>query len=509
MDLSERLSALRQGRLAPYAVYLASNRGPVELAVLEGGDVRLRRGPGGLVTAMRSAVARVDATWFAAAMSDADVAAAHLARGEIQVPVGSRTVPLHLLTPNRADFHRYYDEISNRLLWFLLHGIGYSPAEPDFDPDLWHALAAYRRVNQAFAARLAQDMDRTKPPLVLVQDYHLFLVPGFLRRSRPEARILHFTHVPWPGPDSFRPLVGSFRVEILESLLAADVVGFHTWRYVRNFCLTCQEFLDADVDLDRGLVQYRGRTVRVSNYPISIDPSWLENFAKSAEVRRHERVLARLAPDDVRIILQVARTDPSKNVLRAFKAFDLFLQQNPGARGRTALWSILPATRQGGMAYRRYLDQVGAQARRLEALWGTERWRPITLFTEDNYARAIAAMKRYDVMLINSLADGMNLVAKEGPIVNQRDGVLVLSENAGAAEELGNGALLIHPHDVLGTAQALAKGLALPGERRKQLIGRLRGQIWSHPIAHWLLDQLTDLIAEPPMAKTAATRNER
>ncbi len=478
------------------SVFLASNRGPVELEVLDGGDVRIRRGPGGLVTALRSAVSRVSATWVAAAMNETDAAAARLSHGDLRVPVGSRLLHVSLLTPERGDFRKYYDEVSNHLLWFILHGIGNSPNEPDFDPPLWQSWEAYRRVNLAFASRLSRKTAGTREPLVLVQDYHLFLVPGYLRRRRSDARILHFTHVPWPGPDAWRSLVGPIRAEILESLLAADIVGFHTARYVRNFLFTCREYLGADIDLDRELVRHRGRTVRVRPYPISIDPDWLEGFADSVEVRHFERQLHKLAPDDTQVVLMVSRADPSKNVLRSFKAFDLFLQQNPAARGRTTLWALLPASRQGTLVYRRYLQQVIAQARRLEALWGTERWRPITLFTEDNYARAIAAMRRYDALLVNSLADGMNLVAKEGPIVNRRAGVLLLSENAGAAEELDQGAMLIHPHDVAGTAEALARGLALPAVERRAMQERLRLQVRHRPISRWLADQLGDLQTE-------------
>lgn len=493
IDRSGRLAATGPRPHLAQSVFLASNRGPVELEVIEGGEVLMRRGPGGLVTAMRSAVSRINATWVATAMSDADAAAARLSGGDLQVPVGSRMLNLNLLTPDRGDFHHYYDEISNHMLWFLMHGIGYAPTDPDFDPATWQSWDGYRRVNAAFAARLAHKTAGSRQPLVLVQDYHLFLVPGYLRRKRPGARILHFTHVPWPGPDAWRPLVGSIRTEILESLLAADIVGFHTPRYVRNFLSSCHEFLGADVDVNRGIVRHRNRVVRVRAYPISIDPDWLESFADSPEVRHHERQLSRIAPDDLQVVLIVARTDPSKNVLRSFKAFDLFLQQNPAARGSTTLWALLPATRQGTAAYRRYLDQVVAQARRLEAMWGTQRWRPVVLFTEDNYARGIAAMKRYDVLLVNSLADGMNLVAKEGPIVNRRGGVLVLSENTGAAEELDRGSLLVHPHDVAGTAEALKNALALPMPEKRALLELLRQQIRRRPISRWLLEQLADL----------------
>jgi len=502
IDFRRALEDLVAARLGGSRLLLASNRGPVELLRDAHGRVVAKRGLGGLVTAVSGAIGRVETTWVAAALTEADAAAAAELGGTFTVPaaVGADRLALSLVAPDRDDYRRYYDDIGNRLLWFLMHGIGHAPEEPDFDSDLWSSWAAYRRVNRRFANRLVElagDCRHGQRPTFLIQDFHLYLVPGMLRRKVPGASIGHFTHVPWPGPDAWLALPRPLRREILESLLACDVVGFHTSRYAWNFCHSCRDFLGADTDPAAGLVRYRGRVVRVRSYPISVDPDQLAAYADTPEVRRRLAALSRLAPPDVRVVLQVARTDPSKNILRSLKAFDEYLQSTPEARGRTVFWGLLPASRQGADPYRRYLARITEEARRLTAKWGAPGWRPVTLFTDDDYARGIAAMMRYDVLLVTSLADGMNLVAKEGPLVNRRHGVLVLSENVGAAEELGSGAILVHPYDVLGMAGAISRALAMPLEERRRMHAVLRIQVRRNPVQRWLYEQLRDLLASP------------
>ncbi len=503
VDFRRALEHLAATRLRGSRLLLASNRGPVELFRDAHGRLGAKRGLGGLVTAVSGAIGRVEATWVAAALTEADAAAAADPSGTFKIPPGAgpERLALALVNPEREDYRRYYDDIGNRLLWFLMHGIGHAPEEPDFDSDLWSSWAAYRRVNRAFASRLVElagPARRGPRPVFLIQDFHLFLVPGMLRRKVPGACVGHFTHVPWPGPDAWLALPRPLRREILESMLACDVIGFHTPRYAWNFCHTCRDFLGADTDPAAGVVRYRGRVVRVRSYPISVDPEQLAAFVDTPEVRRRAAALSRLAPPEMRVILQVARTDPSKNILRSLKAFDHYLQSVPEARGRTVFWGLLPASRQGAEPYRRYLHRIEEEARRLDATWRTPDWRPVMLFTDDDYARGIAAMMRYDVLLVTSLADGMNLVAKEGPLVNRRHGVLVLSENVGAAEELAGGAILVHPYDVLGMSGAIAKGLSLPGDERRRMHAVLRGQVRRNPVHRWLYEQLRDLLAAPP-----------
>lgn len=498
IDYRHALDTLAAKALRGRQLVLASNRGPVELSRDPRGHLVGRRGLGGLVTAVTGAIGRVDATWVAAALTEVDQEAAQAHGGllPLDIRLGAGRLAVSLVTPERDDYRRYYDDVGNRVLWFLMHGIGHAPEEPDFDEDLWESWAAYRRVNREFANRLAVlgGQRRAPRPVFLLQDFHLFLAPGLLRRRVPWATIGHFTHVPWPGPEAWLVLPRQPRREILESLLACDVVGFHTPRYAWNFCLACRDFLGADTDPASGIVRYRGRLVKVRSYPISVDPEQVAAYADGQDVRRQAASLDRLAPEGTRVILQVARTDPSKNILRSLKAFDLYLTHNPEAHGSTVFWGLLPMSRQGAEPYRRYLGQIEDQVRRLDEKWRRPGWRPVRLFTDDDYARGIAAMQRYDVLLVTSLADGMNLVAKEGPLVNRRNGVLVLSENVGAADELAAGALMVHPYDVLGMSRAIGKALSLPEDHRRQMNAVLRGQIRRNPVCRWLYEQINDLI---------------
>lgn len=469
---------------------LASNRGPVEFRREPDGRINYARGQGGLVTALSSLVEVLPATWIASPLSkvDAEVGAQYGSR--LAIPMGDQRLRLAFVKSDAERFHGYYDVMANSLLWFVQHGITHASEDPDFDEGVWKAWEAYREVNRQFAMGIAQ-VARTKPqrPLVMVQDYHLYLVPLFLRALLPHAFIHHFTHISWPGPEAWYHFPAAVREELLQSLLSCDLVGFHTPRYVQNFVATCTQLLGVAAGSDR--VSYQGRMVAVRSYPISIAPEELRAFAASEPVLRFD---ASLAMQDTFNIVQVARTDPSKNLLRSLKAFELFLNRHPQFDGKVRFWGMLPASRQSADCYRRYLDRVKSEAHTINKRFRRRSWTPIELVFDNSYARAIAAMKHYDVLLVNSLADGMNLVAKEGPIVNQRSGVLLLSETTGAFDELGDGALVLNPYDVVGTADAFYQALTMPLPQRRRLLSLLRRQIESHSIYRWASEQLSDVL---------------
>ena len=325
----------------------------------------------------------------------------------------------------------------------------------------------------------------------MIHDYHLYLVPLYLRQLLPEAVIQHFTHICWPGPDLWWQIPPAMRSEIMQSLASCDIVGFHTPRFVRNFLATVEEVLGHPTDPGAGLIETPERRVWVRDYPISIDPDGIQRFAESPAVRTVEAELD-LERSGLNIV-QVARTDPSKNLLRSLKAMDLFLQEHPRYRGQVRFWGILPASRQGSEHYRSYLDRLWEGVQAVNRRHARAGWEPVTVFLENSYPRAIAVMKHYDLLLVNSLADGMNLVAKEGPMVNQRDGILLLSETIGAAEELSDGAIAINPYDLVGMAKAFEKGLTMARSERRRRLGWLRERIQLNPIHRWVYDQLLDL----------------
>lgn len=493
-DYRAAIASLCRGDLAGCNLIVASNRGPVEFRRDHKGRLSYRRGQGGLVTAMSSMVEVLDTTWVASPLSEDDARAHREARGNLTVPMGDKRLRLSFVPVDPARFSAYYDDISNSLLWFLQHGITNTPEHPEFDERAWQAWESYRQVNLEFARAIASEAARSKQrPVVLVQDYHLYLVPLFLRRMLPEAFIQHFTHIAWPGSDAWRQLPGAIREELLRSLLSCEIIGFHTPRYVKNFCLTCEDLLGVEVDPHEGRVGYQGREVAVRAYPISIDPDELSRFAASPEVAEQERRLVEGRIDQTLNLVQVARTDPSKNILRSLKAFELFLDHHPQYHGKVRFWGVLPASRQGAKGYRDYLDRLKGNAEAINRRFKRWGWEPVAFTFENHYARAIAVMKHYDVLLVNSLADGMNLVAKEGPIVNQRAGVLLLSETAGACEELSDGAIAINPYDLVGMADALKQALTMPLLQRERLQGLLQRRIRANPVFRWVYAQLSDI----------------
>ncbi|MFP5500904.1 MAG: trehalose-6-phosphate synthase, partial [Candidatus Sericytochromatia bacterium] len=443
----QALMALCGKRLDAYNLIIASNRGPVEFR-REEDALRSSRGQGGLVTAVSSMAEVMDATWVAAAMGPADLEAAREGSGRVTVSLHGHPVKVSFVAPTAEQYHAYYDQIANSVLWFLQHHITNPPAHPTFDQALWEAWNdGYVAVNRLFAERLVEEAEQDgRRPLFMVQDYHLYLVPGMLRELAPEGLIQHFTHVAWPGPDTWRQVPKAIRDRLLEAMLGCDVIGLHCQRYVFNFLLCCQELLGREVDWEQRAVKDGDRWVRVRDYPISIDPDALADFADAPDVLRAEAALMRHRPKN--LIVQVARTDPSKNILRSFYAYEQFLLQYPEFHERVQFLGLLPTSRQTTELYKEYLVELRQVADRINEDYGSETWQPLELFLDNDYARGIAAMKHYDVLVVNSIADGMNLVAKEGPIVNRRHGVLVISEATGAVDELGEAALVVNPFDL-------------------------------------------------------------
>ncbi|HLE01857.1 MAG TPA: trehalose-6-phosphate synthase, partial [Dehalococcoidia bacterium] len=296
----------------------------------------------------------------------------------------------------------------------------------------------------------------------------------------------------WPGPEVWQELPAPLVEEICRGLLANDIVSFQTGASARNFLLTCTGLLSGvEADPEGLALSYRGRWTRVRHHPISVDVEELRQYAASPEVGDHKRQLAPLCGH--RTIVRVDRLDPSKNVLGGFQAFDLFLQRYPQWVGQVSFLAFLVPSRTAIPEYQAYTQAVFRLAEEINARHGQPAWQPIRVFNEDSYPQGIAALSLYDVLLANPLADGMNLVSKEGPIVNERDGVLVLSRNAGSFEELGGASLPVDPEDIPATAEALAVALAMPPAKRRARAGRLRRIVEERDLTSWLAGQLEDL----------------
>jgi trehalose 6-phosphate synthase len=317
-----------------------------------------------------------------------------------------------------------------------------------------------------------------------------------VRRTYPETVISHFVHIPWPSPDAWRVLPPRMRDELLRGLLGCDVVAFHTRRFARNFLACAAETLGLPIDMRSMTVAVEGRTVAARAYPISVDVEAVEKLAASDEVAAHRAALEAMHLDGGKqLIVRVDRTDPSKNIVRGFRAFGQLLDDHPELRGRVTFLASLMPSRQDVPEYADYLAMVGAVVAEINARHHAEGWQPIDLRLQEDMAFALAAYQVADVLLVNAVNDGMNLVAKEAVLVNQRDGVLLLSENTGAHDELGDAALTVHPFDLQQQAEAIRDALQMPAAQRRQRMHSAAEIVRSNDVERWLRTQLDDLAA--------------
>ena len=472
---------------------VVANRAPLVYERAADGSPTARRGGGGLVTALAGLLAHHDVTWVASALSDEDrVVAAERAASFPETTRDGTAYRLRLVAHEPEAFVRFYTSAANPLLWFLHHYLWGLGDAPDLGPeahDAWEH--GYVPVNEGFAAATLAELDREPGAAVFFHDYHLYLAPRLVRERRPDVVTTHFLHIPWPQSDYWHALPEALRRAVHEGLLANDVVGFHTDRWRRAFLGCCAALLGADVDEAASTVSHGGRLTHVTAHPIGID---VEEFAA---LREHPEVLAReqalVAGRPERLVLRVDRTDPSKNVVRGFRAFGLLLERHPELHGRVALLALLAPSRQDIPEYAAYVARVEAAAREVNARFGTPEWAPVELDLADDFWRSVAGYKQFDVLLVNPVFDGLNLVSKEAMLVNERDGVLVLSENAGSHEELGEWAVTVSPLDVSGQAEALHAALTMAPEERRRRAGAVGEHVRRHDVRAWIEAQLADL----------------
>jgi trehalose 6-phosphate synthase len=472
---------------------VVSNRGPVTYSRGRDGERLEQRGQGGLVTALRPLISHHDLTWVASAMTDEDRAVAAEAGGSALEGTGrtGEVYRLRLVVHDHATYERYYNRFANPTLWFLQHYLWDFVHEPAADQRLRDAWSSYQEANQSFAKAVLLELEQEGDAAVWFHDYHLYLAPRTVRRARADAVLSHFVHIPWPGPDYWTVLPEPMRRAIHDGLLANDVVGFHTDRWRENFLVSCARIVGAEVDHELGTVEHDGRRTLVTACPISVDPAEFDELAVSEAVLEKERSLDEIRAD--RLVVRVDRTDPTKNIVRGFRAFELYLERHPESVGRVTMLALLDPSRQDIPHYAAYLEEIEGAVGHVNARFGSDSWQPIVLEIRDDFQRSVAAYKRYDVLLVNSVFDGMNLVAKEAPLVNEHNGVLVLSENTGAHHELAEWALTVNPFDVLDQADAIHAALELPEADRRARVDAIRTHVRGHDIGWWLAAQLADL----------------
>jgi trehalose 6-phosphate synthase len=478
------------GRTLPgRTTILVSNRGPQDPRE----DGTFRRGAGGVVTGLLTLAEATSAAWVACARTDAERALAERSRGGLNVRLARGSGKLYYAIPSREQYDLYYSVISNPVLWFIQHYLWDLGNEPVIDERIHQAWAdGYVQVNLQMAEKVMElARAATDPPLVLIHDYQLYLVGRILREAVPNAIIQHFIHIPWPTSQYWKVLPKHMRDPIIEGLLGCNVVGFQSSLDVRNFLLTCEELLGLQVDEHERAVVMQGRVVYARHYPISVDVAATERLASSRGVRKQEADIATWRPEF--LIARIDRTDPSKNIVRGFIAYEKLLRYHPDLRGKVQFWAFLQPSRQDVAAYVRYLRQIRQTAARINSDLGTDDWLPIRLEIAESERKAMAALKNFDVLLVNPVYDGLNLVAKEGALVNQKDGVIVLSENAGAHEELRGHVLSVNPFDVEATAAAMYDGLTMPAADRHRMNDGARSVVRANDIARWISNQVQDL----------------
>jgi trehalose 6-phosphate synthase len=471
------------------------NRAPVTYERDADGQRVARRGGGGVVTALGGLLAHHDVTWVASAMSDEDRVVASEQDGSfVEETADGAAYRLRLVAHEPAAYDRFYNTLANPTLWFLQHYLWGLGSAPDFGPDLHEAWSAgYVPVNEGLARAALEELEREPRAAVLFHDYHLYLAPGLVREARPDVVTSHFVHIPWPEADYWHALPPELRVAVHEGLLANDVVGFHTERWRRAFLLAAERLLAARIDHDKGTVEHRGRTTRVVARPISVDAAEFDRLRHNPAVLEREAALVARRPEQ--LVLRVDRTDPSKNIVRGFHAFGLLLERHPELHGRVGMAALLAPSRQDIAEYADYAAAVENAAREVNERFGRDGWRPVELDLADDFFRSVAGYKQFDVLFVNPVFDGLNLVTKEAFLVNEHHGALVLSENAGVHAELGEWALTVNPLDVSGQADALYEALTLEPAERRRRADAIRAHVREHDITEWVDAQLADLDA--------------
>lgn len=491
-------------------ILVASNRGPVAYTRTEDGPgLVAKRGGGGLVSGLSAIGSGAEALWVCAALGDVDREAVHRTGGRLD-PSDTGGQRVRMLDIPREVFTSAYNGIANSVLWFVHHMLYRTPFEPVFDQAFRRQWASYEAYNAAFADALAEDA--AEGAAVLVQDYHLCLVPGMLRERRPDLRIGHFSHTPWAPADWFAMLPDDIAAQLVDGMLGADRVAFLTHRWAAAFTDSCRATLPGRCTVEPGddglpVVRHTGagaptdasggghrRTTRVGVHGLGADAEFLRERAHRPDVDERLAVLReQIGGEDRKVIVRVDRTELSKNIVRGLLAYRHLLTERPEWHGRVVHVAFAYPSRQDLPVYREYTEEVRRVAEEINTAFGTPGWQPVEMHVRDDFARSLAAYRLADVVLVNPIRDGMNLVAKEVPVVSEAGCALVLSREAGAAEDLGDHAVMINPYDVTGTADALHEALVMPAAERADRAKALAAAATALPPARWFTDQLEAL----------------
>src|SRR5436305_4750977 len=477
---------------------IATNRGPVEYYLTQEKALKHRRGAGGMVTALIDAGNRMEGTWVAMAMTEGDRQALKEAQQEsdglLRSPLNGQNMQLRYVAVSKTAYRKHYEVFSNQVLWFLQHYL-YNPDENSAVTrrieDAW--TNGYCVANRAIADAVSAEIEREdSTPIVMLHDYHLYMASAMIRKDHPSVVIQQFIHIPWPDVRCWHFLPSNITHAIYSGLVGNDIIGFQTERDARNFLEGARTLLEgAVVDFEEGAIWWQGRSTQVRAYPISVSVTEERRVAQSAAGKRASEKIKPLLGQQT--IMRVDRIEPTKNIVRGFQAYARLLDEHPELLGKVNFLAFLVPSRQSLPAYQRYNTDVLKIADEINQQYGTDDWTPIQAFCDNDRTRALPAMQWYHVLLVNPIIDGMNLAAKEGPVVNQCKGVLVLSRTAGAFQQLGKASIPTSPTDVAETAQALYKALTLPEDERVAKAKQARQAVERYDLNMWLTRQINDI----------------
>ncbi|MGC9516169.1 MAG: alpha,alpha-trehalose-phosphate synthase (UDP-forming) [Methanomicrobiales archaeon] len=475
-------------------IIVASNRGPVVFKKDENGEIQLIRGAGGIVGSMIPFLERTHGKWVSSAIGECDHHVDHEYQGKVPVPLEEPEYYVQFIKTEEDVYNGFNGKFANPLLWFIHHSMWNPPYSPCADDELHQAWDSYQHVNTKFAQSISEDVAQTKKTsIVMLQDYHLYLTPELIRKEHPNVLMTQFVHIPFPPPEIFRQLPDHMQVRILESILTNDVVGFHIPRYMNNFLDTIKQILpQAIVDNLKGDIFYNGRICHVRCYPISVDINTLQKQAQDPQVTARESEVDEMV-GDCKLIYRTDRTDLSKNIIRGFQAYDMFLEKYPEWREKVKFVATLMPSRLDIKIYQEYAANIQKLVDEINHKYATAHWKPIEYICRGDFNLVIALLKRYDVLMVNPILDGMNIVAKEGSIVNDNNGVLVLSTGAGCFEELKEGAICINPFDIRQTAASIEAALLMDEKAKAEMIEKAREAISNNDLNKWVSDQLNDI----------------
>ncbi|HLH63570.1 MAG TPA: trehalose-6-phosphate synthase [Ktedonobacteraceae bacterium] len=480
---------------------IATNRGPVEFFLSQDKTLKYRRGAGGMVTALADAGNSNNVTWVAMSMTEGDrVAFKETQDGLLPSPLPGQKMHLRYVTIPRPAYRKHYEQISNQLLWFLQHYLYDPQTEKLTDEviqDAWKN--GYSKANQSIADAVCEELEREETPaVVMLHDYHLYLAPALIRACYPSVVLQHFIHIPWPEGRYWNFLPSNIAYAIFNGLVGNDILGFQTENDASNFLQGAEMFLEGvEIEHDPasggGTIYWHGRTTQVNAYPISISVVQERKIVQSAAGKRAAEKMRPLLNE--KTIVRVDRIEPTKNILRGFQAFAQMLDEHPELRGKVNFLAFLVPSRQSLSVYQRHNTEIVKLIEEINQKYATDTWTPIHAFFQNDRVEALAAMQFYDVLLVNPIIDGMNLVAKEGPAVNKKDGVLVLSRTAGVYKQMAKACIPTSPTDTAETAHALYKALMLPSQERRRLATLARQEVEQHDLSHWLRRQVEDINA--------------